>query len=155
MRRKYGRRIVCICISVIFLIAVFGRIDHLKSHPYTVQRQAETGTMQGMESYLSAENVMGVDDFHITSNEGRSVSGVFAGVRGAALWLFALILLWFLGNVLPKRRISFRKKRIYVFRVVTFIHRTDGKKKSCFDMVNQIKTGGCKWRLEQSIKYCL
>lgn len=155
MKKKYVRQIYCICMSIIFLIGIFGQTNNPKSHPDTPQVVTETGNIQSTASYLSVGTLAGIDDFQITTNAGRTIPGSFAGMRGAALWLAALILLWFFGTIPPKRRICFRKKKIPVFRIVTFIHRTDGKKKSCFDNQNYIKTGGLTWRLVQSIRFCL
>ncbi len=134
MQKKYARRICCICMSILFLIGIFGQTDHIKNYPFAVQHEAEGMNAREMASYRSVETLTRIDDFHITADAGRTVSGSFAGVRGVTLWMTALILLWFFGSIPPKRRICFRKKRIIVFRIVTFIHRTDGKKKSCFDI---------------------
>lgn len=155
MQRKYGRQICCICMSILFLIGIFSQANHVKYRPFTAKSEGAAMDAQGMTSYLSAETVTGMDDFHITENSGRTASGAFSGVRGVAVWMAALILLWFFGSVPPKRRVCFREKRMFAFRIITFIHQTDGKKKSCFDIVNWIKTGGLKWKSEQSIKYCL
>lgn len=155
MKKKYVRQIYCICMSIIFLIGIFGQTNNPKSHPDTPQVVTETGNIQSTASYLSAEILTRMDDFHITAEAGRTLTGSIAGVRGVTVWMAALILLWFFGTIPPKRRICFRKKKIPVFRIVTFIHQTDGKKKSCFDNQNYIKTGGLTWRLVQSIRFCL
>lgn len=155
MQKKYVRQIYCICMIAVFLIGISGQKNHLQTDSLHMQSKTQSMSVPSMTSYLSVGTLAGIDDFQITTNAGRTIPGSFAGMRGAAVWLAALILLCFFGSIPPKRRICFRKKRIPIFRIVTFIHRTDGKKKSCFDNQNHIKTGGLTWRLVQSIRFCL
>lgn len=155
MQKKYVRQIYCICMIAVFLIGISGQKNHLQTNSLHTQSKTQSMSVPSMTSCLSAGTLAGIDDFQITTNAGRTLTGSIAGVRGVTVWMAALILLWFFGTIPPKRRICFRKKKIPVFRIVTFIHRTDGKKKSCFDHKNDIKTGGLTWRLVRSIRFCL
>lgn len=158
MQKKYNRQKYCICMAIIFLIGIFGQTDHVKNHPLIAQNEAETMKADAQEasSYIAVETLTKIDDFHITADTGRTVSDAPAGVRGVTLCIAALLLFWFLGSISPKRRICFREKRIKIFRIITFIHRIDGKKKSCFDSTDWIKTGGYfKWKSVQNIRFCL
>ena len=142
MQKKYGRQMYCICMIVIFLIVIFSQINDVKQFSFAAKTETETMDAGETASCLSAETLTRMDDFHITADTGRTVSGSFAGVRGVTLCVAALLLFCFFGNIPPKRRICFREKRIFIFRIVTFIHRIDGKKKSCFDSAEWINTGG-------------
>lgn len=158
MQKKYGRQIYCICMIIVFLTGIFGQTDPMKNHSFVTQNKTESMETAAREasSYIAVETLTGMDDFHITADAGRCASGSFAGARGVTLYVAALLLLWFFGSIPPKRRICFREKWIFVFRIVTFIHRIDGKKKTCFDFKDWIKTGGYfKWKSVQNIKFCL
>lgn len=74
----------------------------------------------------------GVDDFQIAADTGSAGQHVLQGARAADYLLFAEVLRQFFGGLAVRRRFWSGEKRIRRFHVIKFIHRTDGKKRTCF-----------------------
>lgn len=122
------------------MLAVFLWIGLLggahEAEPAAREDNAEAGSFTWQEArFLTPDEPRPLDDFLI-AGEAHAVSHaepVSAG--GAAALLFAVVPVWFCGFLLSKRRHCFDKEKIPVFRVIVFIHRTDGKKRPCFESV--------------------
>lgn len=156
MQARYGRHLFCICIALCLVISILGNIhDGELALQSASAGQSLSASMDGSERYMRTEALPGVDDFHIAPEIRGPISGAPVNTRGPIVLFVAAAFLMLLCLDAPRRRICFGEKQIPAFRVVTFIHWTDGKKKSCFDAEDSIQNRRLrKWKWEQNIKYC-
>lgn len=135
------KRILCFCAALFFLAGILGNI----SQPNTVRHHERTlpsrNGVRLQTVLLSADSLNGIEDFHIVSDADGTGSNVIGGMRQSVPVCLIAVLLLFFGVISLVRRKNFSDKRIPVFLVVKFIHRSDGKKKACFDKV-RVRTGG-------------
>ena len=135
------KRILCFWVVLLFLAGIIGNI----SQPNTVLHHERTlpsrNGVRLQTVLLSADSLNGIEDFHKVSDAKRAGSGFADGIRQNIPAFLPVDLVLCFGLLLLMRRSCFSDKRIPVFLVVRFIHRSDGKKKSCFDPF-RIKTGG-------------
>lgn len=104
------------------------------ANPTAQEDNAGAGSFTWQEArFLTPDEPRPLDDFLI-AGEAHAISPakpVSAG--GAAGLVFTVAQVWFCGFLSSKLWSRFRKKKIPVFRVIVFIHRTDGKKRTCFE----------------------
>ena len=140
------KKLYCVIAAVLFCIGILGSqameytinmarydLDAGRAEacaPSVFSKEGETGGWQ--KKYTAVKALSGVDDFRLVSDTGSSGANACYGLRGVSVLPFVKEggQLFFPNS--RGRRIWRRQKRIRLFHVVSFIHRTDGKKKSCF-----------------------
>ncbi len=149
-----GKRWYCFLAAVFFAVGIFANLPLedfgiLAETPQTrAVLAADGGRMEPSERSahkavlpdhmagslnLTASKILdGVDDVLIAADTGSVVQSVLPGVRAADSLLFTEGIRQFFRRRKGTWRPLREGKRICRFLVVIFIHRTDGKKRTCF-----------------------
>lgn len=126
------KQIFCICMAVFFAIGILGNVcqaDGLLRYADTMEAQGTPGMQEAIKSVSLLQKI---DDFQIISSAGRINNTILEGLRRTAQAFLAAAVILFFGILSLERRLHFSEKGILIFFVVSFIHRSDGKKKACF-----------------------
>ncbi len=140
MQKSYLNKLICICMALMFAIAVIGSSNGIESSSRKLpvsarqnafcERNADDGTAQGLRLVSMCEDM---DDFQMFTDTAGTTLNVLAGLRTAIFVILAAALFWYFGCKTPIIRIYFAERRIPFFRMAVFIHRFDGKKRTCFE----------------------
>lgn len=140
MQRNHGRHLFCAFIAIVFIIGILGTIknaDTVSFRPYlSHQQQTATGVETDIvrtDKLLPVCSLEKMGDFQTTAVVRRTNSRLEEMVRAETLLCMTVILFLFWLIAFAEWHYYFGGKRIPFFSVVIFIHRTDGKKKSCFE----------------------
>ena len=136
------KKLFCICVILCFIAEILGNTNTVKTMPNYKEAHTAHAEAIGGNRLMSAGPMQCMDDFHMQAKTNGVSSPLVQLVRGRTLPFLAVGLCLFFGFIYLAYRPESEEKQIYVFAVVSFIHRTDGKKKSCFERRNTIKTGG-------------
>ena len=138
------KKMFCIFVILFFVAAILG--DANQKSIICRQREASASRMDGESRpmFLSADSLQEMDDFQIMADANGTGTNLLHAVRGSVLVFLAAVLCLIFGFIVLIHHLCCKEKKIFGFRIISFIHRTDGKKKSCFVQEKQNKTGGFK-----------
>lgn len=168
MWKKQHSKYICFGIMLIFIIGILGSVNtttaasrklcqlDLQSDKVYQNNDSDgmgRGRMPVDGQLLPVQSHERIDDFQIANGNCHSNPKMQERTRDVMLLLMAIILLCMMISL--EQRPCYGEKPFCVFEVVSFIHRTDGKKKSCFAAKNETKQEVRKWKLEQNTKYYL
>ncbi len=149
------RKLLCILAAVCFLAGIFGSAVPSETAFSHTKKTAERTAGNVGARILAVDEKGDLDDFHFMSDAKKTVSAALTGVRGGFVWILLAAALLIPRMLSLFWGMCFGRRKISVFRVVVFIHRTDGKKKPRFDLKRENQNGRLlKWRSEQNIKCC-
>ena len=128
-------------------------VSHNRVH--SMQQEGMTQTEDTRDDWLLPVcSLQKIDDFQADAVVRRVNPKAAETVCTATLISVISIIVLFLFMAFWECLFYFSEKRISFFRVVVFIHRIDGKKKSRFENGKHYKTGGFReWKLEQNSEF--
>lgn len=137
------KRCIYFLLALLFAVGFLGNLHGLETISFssfttdagaqTVLRETGKETQMSEAKLTSVNMIHKMDDFHRMTSIQRTSAGHEESSKSTVQMMMLLIEMLLCIILLEKEKITFDRKRIPVFQMITFIHRIDGKKKSCFD----------------------
>lgn len=150
-KRNNYRKLLCICMVLCFIFGSLVNINSVRTVSWTAcnhhgQIQCEYDTdSKGViitDRLLPVQTLEKIDGYHSVRVVRKTSESMEEAVQRIVMAVVVIAVVFLLAVFVLECWIERKERRIHIFEVVRFIHRTDGKKKSCFENRQIIKTGG-------------